>query len=103
MHAKLPQTRIIYIAVKPSVLRWLNVDRMELANDMIRRICSRDDRLAFLDLGPAMLGWDERPRPELFVSDGLHLSPLGYQVWTAVLRPLLASPPPTTTAAVTPR
>jgi len=104
VHTKLPQTRILYIAVKPSVLRWLNVDRMEMANDLIRAICSRDDRLGFLDLGPTMLGWDERPRPELFVSDGLHLSALGYQVWTAVLRPLLAPPPTTTTAGVvTPR
>jgi lysophospholipase L1-like esterase len=104
IHAKLPQTRILYLAIKPSVLRWLNVDRMRMANDLIRAICSRDDRLAFLDLGPSMLGWDERPRPELFVSDGLHLSPLGYQVWTAVVRPLIAPPPTTTTAGVvTPR
>jgi lysophospholipase L1-like esterase len=104
VHAKLPQTRILYLAIKPSILRWLNVDRMVTANEMIRAICSRDDRLGFLDLGPLMLGWDERPRPELFVSDGLHLSPLGYQVWTAALRPLLAPPPPvTTSAAVTTR
>jgi lysophospholipase L1-like esterase len=98
VHAKLPQTRILFLAIKPSVLRWLNVDRMRMANDLIRAICSRDDRLAFLDLGPSMLGWDERPRPELFVSDGLHLSPLGYQVWTSVVRPLIAPPPATTTA-----
>ena len=26
-----------------------------------------------------MLGWDEKPRPELFVADGLHLSAEGYQ------------------------
>jgi hypothetical protein len=71
---------------------------MEMANDMIRAICSRDDRLGFVDFGPVMLGWDERPRPELFVSDGLHLSPLGYQIWTAILRPFLV-PPPAPTAA----
>ena len=100
VHAKLPQTRILYLAIKPSLLRWLNVDRMDMANAMIRAICARDDRLGFLDLGPLMLGWDERPRPELFVSDGLHLSPLGYQIWTAVLRPLLA-PPVTATTTTT--
>jgi hypothetical protein len=36
-----------------------------------------------------MLGWDEEPRRELSVEDGLQLSPLGYQLWTAVLRPYL--------------
>lgn len=90
VHAKLPQTRILYLAIKPSILRWLQVDRMRAANDIIRSICSRDDRLAFLDFGDAMLGWDERPRRELFVEDGLHLSPQGYQLWTAMIRPLLA-------------
>ena len=56
---------------------------------MIRAICERDDRLAFLDFGDAMLGWDEKPRRELFVEDGLHLSHQGYEIWTAVLRPFL--------------
>jgi lysophospholipase L1-like esterase len=89
VHARLPQTRILYLAIKPSVLRWLQVDRMRRANDMIRAICARDDRLAFLDLDDVMVGWDERPRRELFVEDGLHLSPQGYQIWSAVLRPFL--------------
>ena len=89
VHAKLPQTRILYLAIKPSLLRWLQVDRMRAANDIIRSICARDDRLAFLDFGDAMLGWDEKPRRELFVDDGLHLSAQGYELWTAMIRPLL--------------
>ena len=89
VHAKLPQTRILYLAVKPSPLRWLQVDRMRLVNDIIGAICQRDDRLAFLDFDNLMLGWDEKPRRELYVEDGLHLSPLGYQLWTAVLKPYL--------------
>jgi lysophospholipase L1-like esterase len=92
VHSKLPQTRILYIGIKPSLLRWLQIDRMRLANDVIRTICQRDDRLAFLDFDNLMLGWDEKPRRDLFVEDGLHLSPLGYQVWTAVIRPFLIQP-----------
>lgn len=89
VHSKLPQTRILYLAIKPSLLRWIQVDRMHAANEMIRAICERDDRLAFLDFGNAMLGWDETPRRDLFVEDGLHLSHQGYQIWSAVLRPFL--------------
>jgi lysophospholipase L1-like esterase len=91
VHAKLPQTRILYIGVKPSLLRWMQIDRMRLANQVIRAICERDDRLAFLDFDGLMLGWDEKPRPELFVEDGLHMSPQGYQLWSTVLRPYLTS------------
>jgi lysophospholipase L1-like esterase len=86
---KLPQTKILYIAIKPSILRWTQVDRMRSANAIIRAYCERDDRLAFIDFDTLMLGWDEKPRPELFVQDGLHLSPQGYQLWTSVIRPYL--------------
>jgi lysophospholipase L1-like esterase len=89
IHAKLPQTRILYLAIKPSVLRWISERRMDMANEMIRAICEQDTRLAILDMGDVMLGWDERPRPELFVSDGLHLSEEGYRMWTMLVRPFL--------------
>jgi len=92
VHAKLPQTRILYLGIKPSLLRWTQVDRMRAANLVIRAYCERDDRLAFLDFDGLMLGWDEKPRRELFVEDGLHLSPQGYQMWTTVLRPWLMTP-----------
>lgn len=92
VHAKLPQTRILYIAVKPSILRWTQVYRMRAANEIIREFCERDDRLAFLDFDSVMLGWDEKPRRELFIEDGLHMSPLGYQIWSTVIRPYLAKP-----------
>jgi hypothetical protein len=36
-----------------------------------------------------MMGWDERPRAELFVEDGLHLPHEGYRLWSLLLRPLL--------------
>ena len=92
VHAKLPQTRILLIAVKPSLLRWTQIDRMRMANTIMRAYCERDDRLAFIDFDTLMLGWDEKPRRELFVEDGLHLSPQGYQLWSAVLRPWLTAP-----------
>jgi lysophospholipase L1-like esterase len=91
VHARLPQTRILYIGVKPSLRRWIQIDRMRQVNQSIRAICERDDRLAFLDFDGLMLGWDEKPRPELFVDDGLHMSPLGYQLWSTVLRPYLTA------------
>ena len=89
IHAKLPLTRIVYIGIKPSPQRWLTIDRMRAANAMIRQFCSRDDRIAYLDVDDTMLGWDEKPRPELYAADGLHLSAQGYQLWATLLRPFL--------------
>lgn len=92
VHDKLPATRILYLGIKPSILRWTQVDRMRMANEIIRAHCARDDRLAFLDFDDVMLGWDEKPRRELFVEDGLHLSAEGYRIWSAILRPFLTLP-----------
>jgi lysophospholipase L1-like esterase len=104
VHAKLPDTRILYIGIKPSLLRWAQVDRMRLVNAMIRRFSERDDRVGFVDTDQAMLGWDEKPRKELYVGDGLHLTPLGYQILTSLVRPYLVSalantPPPAVSSA----
>ena len=51
-----------------------------------------------------MMGWDEKPRRELFVEDGLHLSPDGYRLWTTLVRPFLLPEPPgvTTITSVQP-
>ena len=92
VHAKLPETKILYIGIKPSLLRWNSVDRMRQANAMIRQFCERDDRLGFVDTDNAMLGWDEKPRKELYVADGLHLTPAGYQILNALVRPFLTGP-----------
>jgi lysophospholipase L1-like esterase len=99
VHTKLPQTRIVIIGIKPSLLRWTQVDRMRAANAMLRAYCERDDRLAFVDVDQAMLGWDEKPRKELFVSDGLHLTPAGYEILTMLVRPFLVPPLAATTSS----
>ena len=60
------------------------------ARDVLRESLKRLLRMtAFLDFDAVMVGWDERPRRELFVQDGLHLSPQGYQIWSAIIRPYL--------------
>jgi len=99
LRAKLPEVRIVFIGLKPSILRWTQVDRMRQVNVMLRHFSERDDRVAYVDVDGPMLGWDEKPRRELFVQDGLHLSVEGYRLWTTLVRPLLVTPATTTTAA----
>jgi len=90
VRAALPDVRIVFIGLKPSILRWAQVDRMRTVNAMLRAFCERDDRVAYMDVDGVMLGWDEKPRRELFVEDGLHMSADGYRLWTMLLRPLIA-------------
>lgn len=89
VRAALPETKIIFVGIKPSPSRWKIVDQQREANGLIQQFCAKDQRLVFLDVFPAMLGEDGMPRAELYAKDNLHLSDKGYQVWNDLLRPLL--------------
>jgi lysophospholipase L1-like esterase len=85
----LPQTKIIYISIKPSVLRWKLWPKIQSANALIETYCGQEKELVFLDVSKAMLGADGKPRRELFRGDGLHLNDEGYAVWASLLKPHL--------------
>jgi len=90
VHAALPKTRIVYIAIKPSIARWNLVESLRKANALILSETKQDERLAYVDVDRPMIGADGKPRPELFVKDGLHLSPAGYKLWASLVRPHIA-------------
>lgn len=89
IHTSLPSTRIVVIGLKPSLLRWKLREGMQQTNALIRARCAADRRCTYVDPWPSMIGADGTPKPELFVEDGLHLTPQGYEVWTDMLRPHL--------------
>lgn len=89
VHADLPETRILFIAIKPSIKRWALAGKMKQANRRIKKICDTNDLLAYIDIFTPMLGPDGRPREELFVEDGLHLNETGYQLWADRVAPHL--------------
>jgi len=85
----LPQTKILYIAIKPSLARWNLWPQMNAANHLIGDYCAAAPRMQFIDITFPMLGTDGQPRPELFQPDGLHLNDEGYRLWTSILTPFL--------------
>ncbi|QDU38132.1 GDSL-like Lipase/Acylhydrolase [Maioricimonas rarisocia] len=86
----LPGTKVVYIAIKPSLKRWNLVHKMRAANALIEAECVEKDHLEYVDIDAPMLGEDGMPREELFANDGLHLSPAGYELWTELVRPHLS-------------
>jgi len=89
VHAALPDTRIVFVAIKPSIRRWKLVDKMRHANRLIQAATEKDQRLVFLDIDKPMIGKDGKPRAELFKADGLHLNAKGYKLWSDLVRPHL--------------
>jgi hypothetical protein len=54
-------------------------EKMRSANAMIRAYCAKHPGLTYVDVEPLMLGADGKPKPELFVGDGLHMTAAGYR------------------------
>ena len=89
IHAALPDTRIAYIAIKPCPLREKFLDQVKTANRLIQEYTTSDKRLLFVDVFTPMLTKAGRPRADLCIKDGLHPNAQCYELWAALLRPIL--------------
>jgi lysophospholipase L1-like esterase len=84
-----PSTQIVFVAIKPSLARWTRWPEMRTANDRVRSYSETRANLRYTDVATPMLEAGGEPRAELFVSDGLHLSEAGYDLWTTVVKQTL--------------
>lgn len=87
--AAVPDARIYYVSMKPSRQRWADWPDEHSGNALIATICARDPRLTYIDVATPMLATGAPPPSDLFVSDGMHLSPKGYALWTGIIKPRL--------------
>lgn len=85
----LPDVRIYFLSIKPSVARWSLWPQMQEANALIEAVCDTDDALVYVDVSTPMLDEDSQVRPELFLADNLHMNREGYRIWRDVLKPIL--------------
>ena len=83
----LPETKILYVSIRPSVARWHLHGRQWLANRMIREFADADPTAEYVDVVPTLLDPEGRPRADYLVADKLHLNADGYRAWTAAIRP----------------
>ena len=86
---KLPDVKIAYISIKPSLARVKLMEQMRVANELIRGYADKGKNLVFIDVFTPMLNQAGQPRPALFIQDGLHMNREGYDIWRKVIAPYL--------------
>ena len=91
LRKNIKQARIIYIPIKPSPSRWSLWGDMAETNKLIKMFIDSDDQQIYLDTATPMLNNRGKPSGHLFVSDSLHLSERGYDLWSGILKPALDS------------
>jgi lysophospholipase L1-like esterase len=89
VRSTLSDAEIVFVSIKPSPSRWKYRERMQRANALVRAYIRQHRKMRYVDVFSPMLGANGHPRPELFVSDSLHMTPAGYALWTSILKPVV--------------
>lgn len=89
IRARLPETEVIFISIKPSPSRMEKMEEIKLANDLIRKFLNTQSKGVYVDVFNPMLDISKNPDPSFFVEDNLHLNKKGYDLWTKILSPYL--------------
>ncbi|MFK5927312.1 MAG: GDSL-type esterase/lipase family protein [Desulfuromusa sp.] len=84
-----PHTSLLFLAIKPSPLRWRLWNKMSQTNRAIKNYCKNSGLCTFLDTATPLLNSRGLPDKDLFVKDGLHLNADGYNIWNKLLTPCL--------------
>ena len=88
VRAELPETRLFFISIKPSVLRWNHWPTMTATNKLVRNYVADHRNMAYVDLATPLLDETGNPK-DVYMDDGLHLNEYGYQLWQQALAPYL--------------
>jgi len=86
LKAKLPNTKIILLAVLPRLP--LNLDNKVLRLNPLIAKNGDNMHVFYLDMGSHFETSPGVEKPGLYNTDGLHIAAPGYQVWYEVMEPL---------------
>lgn len=76
-------TPVFFVSLKPSKLRFAQMAAQGEVNAAVRAMAKARPDLEFIDVAPSML---EGGQPkDIFLGDGLHMTPAGYAIWREVI------------------
>ncbi len=89
IHARLQDTRILFIAIDRAPQKRERWEVVDAANALIRDYCAETPGLTFVDANPVTHDERGEARLELYREDRLHLKPAAYAGFTAMIKPAL--------------
>ncbi len=88
IQAKLPTTDVVLISAKPSISRWKWRGKYKRLNKRFAKLAADNPQVQFANVWDIMLN-GRKVNKALFLSDGLHMNPLGYDLWHQQIKPFL--------------
>lgn len=84
-----PRIPLVFISLKPSPARWAMRERMQRANQLIKKYVRKKKHTTFINVWDSMLGPDGLPMADIFIADRLHMNAKGYAIWQELIGPAL--------------
>ncbi|MGI4848571.1 MAG: SGNH/GDSL hydrolase family protein [Janthinobacterium lividum] len=95
----LPNARIAYVSIKPSVARASLLPQIRSTNALLKDYVHTLPNVEYIDIFNAMLDANGAPRADLFREDKLHMNAAGYAIWRQAIAPSLRVGQGTATAS----
>lgn len=86
---RFPEVQVVFISIKPSMLRWSMKDRMIATNALINNYLSKEKNAVFINVWDKMLDENGEPMKDIFIEDKLHMNSKGYAIWLKEMKALV--------------
>lgn len=86
---QLPNTKVGYCSIRPSIARTNLREKQAQANQLIKNYCQKNKGFYFVNIYKEYFLSNGDLMPDVFVSDKLHLNKKGYEIWTKATRKFL--------------
>lgn len=86
---QLPNTKVGYCSIRPSIARTNLREKQVQANQLIKNYCQKNKGFYFVNIYKEYFLSNGDLMPDVFVSDKLHLNKKGYEIWTKATRKFL--------------
>ncbi len=86
---QLPDSKVGYCSIRPSIARTNLRAKQVQANQLIKDFCKKNEGFYFIDIYKEYFLPNGDLMPDVFVADKLHLNKKGYEIWTKATRKFL--------------
>jgi GDSL-like lipase/acylhydrolase family protein len=90
VQANLPGTPVYFLSLKRAPVRRGRWPTMDEANRLVQEFAAGREGVTFIDTSTPMLDAKGGSRPEYLPWYRLHLTGEGYELWTSIVKPILA-------------
>ncbi len=89
IHSRLPETKILFLSVKPSPARRNKIRTMHETNILLKNFADTTKNTLYINVWDSMFDKNGKIIPDIFKKDSLHLNEAGYRIWAKIIQPYL--------------